>query len=103
VPPEVEWFANLTNAHARWAYESAVKDFMRFGGIQRPEEFRAVTRTHAIAWRDDMRKRLTKRGGIGCRHWPRRSTICPLIRQTKLLEEIRFVCRHRCARTGVIG
>ena len=42
VPPEVEWFANLTNAHTRRAYETAVKDFMRFAGIKRPEEFRTV-------------------------------------------------------------
>jgi len=35
VPPEVEWFANLTNASTRRAYENAAKDFMRFTGIQR--------------------------------------------------------------------
>ena len=62
VPPEVEWFKNLTNAHTRRAYENAVGDFMRFAGIQRPEEFRSVTRAHIIAWRDDMRTRLTRRG-----------------------------------------
>ena len=62
VPPEVEWFANLTNAHTRRAYENAVKDFMRFAGIARPEEFRAVTRAHVIAWRDDLRTRVTRRG-----------------------------------------
>jgi integrase/recombinase XerD len=62
VPPEVEWFANISNPHTRRAYESAVRDFMRFTGIQRPEEFRTVTRAHVIAWRDDLRKRLTKRG-----------------------------------------
>jgi hypothetical protein len=37
VPPEVEWFANISNHHTRRAYENAVKDFMRFAGIQRPE------------------------------------------------------------------
>ena len=62
VPPEVEWFANLTNAHTRRAYENAVKDFMRFTGIERPEEFRTVTRAHVIAWRDDLRTRVTRRG-----------------------------------------
>src|SRR5271166_299908 len=62
VPPEVEWFANLTNAHTRRAYENAVKDFMRFAGIERPEEFRTVTRAHFIAWRDDLRTRVTRRG-----------------------------------------
>lgn len=61
VPPEVEWFANLTNAHTRRAYEKAVGDFMRFTGIVRPDEFRIVTRAHIIAWRDA----LTQRGLSG--------------------------------------
>lgn len=29
VPPEVEWFANLTNPQTRRVYENAVEDFMR--------------------------------------------------------------------------
>jgi hypothetical protein len=57
VPPEAEWFANLSNAHTRRVYENAVKDFMRFTGIQRPEEFRTVIRAHIIAWRDDLVRR----------------------------------------------
>jgi len=66
VPPEVEWFANLGNAHTRRAYENAVKDFMRFAGIRRPEEFRTVTRAHLIAWRDQLRRR--ELGGATIRH-----------------------------------
>src|SRR5471030_1927830 len=66
VPPEVEWFANLDNAHTRRAYENAVKDFMRFAGIRRPEEFRIVTRAHLIAWRDELRRR--ELGGATIRH-----------------------------------
>jgi hypothetical protein len=59
VPPEVEWFANISNPHTKRAYENAVKDFMRFTGIARPDEFRSVTRAHIIAWRDDLvRRRL---------------------------------------------
>ena len=57
VPPEVEWFANLSNPHTRRVYENAVKDFMRFTGIMRPEEFRIVTRAHVIAWRDELVRR----------------------------------------------
>jgi integrase/recombinase XerD len=57
VPPEIEWFANLSNAHTRRAYENAIRDFMRFTGIERPEEFRTVTRAHVIAWRDDIARR----------------------------------------------
>jgi site-specific recombinase XerD len=66
VPPEVEWFANLTNPNTRRAYEKAVKDFMQFTGIIRPEEFRTVTRAHVIAWRDDLVQR--DRDGTTVRH-----------------------------------
>jgi len=41
----------------RRAYENAIDDFMRFTGIMRPEEFRTVTRSHVIAWRDDLDRR----------------------------------------------
>jgi hypothetical protein len=68
VPPEVEWFANLTNAHTRRAYETAVKDFMRFIGIARPQEFRAVTRAHVIAWRDDLEQEKHGGGNRGAVH-----------------------------------
>ena len=57
VPPEIEWFAQPHQPKHRRAYENAVKDFMRFAGIERPEEFRIVTRAHLIAWRDDLMRR----------------------------------------------
>ena len=66
VPPEVEWFANIRNASTRRAYENAIEDFMGFTGIGRPEEFRAVTRAHVIAWRDDLVRR--ELGGATVRH-----------------------------------
>jgi integrase/recombinase XerD len=66
VPPEVEWFANLSNPSTRRAHENAVRDFMRFTGIARPEEFRIVTRAHIIAWRDDLTQRGL--GGSTIRH-----------------------------------
>jgi site-specific recombinase XerD len=66
VPPEVEWFANLTNPCTRRAYENAVRDFMGFAGIKRPEEFRSVTRAHIIAWRDELARRNL--GGSTVRH-----------------------------------
>ena len=66
VPPEVEWFANLSNPSTRRAYENAVRDFMRFIGITRPDEFRSVTRAHVIAWRDDLARR--RLGGGTVRH-----------------------------------
>jgi integrase/recombinase XerD len=51
VPPELEWFANLTNANTRRAYQQDIKDFQAFGGLRQPEAFRYVTRAHVIAWR----------------------------------------------------
>ena len=57
VPPEIEWFANINNAQTRRSYENAMKDFMAFTGIARPEEFRSITRAHIIAWRDELTNR----------------------------------------------
>ena len=51
VPPEAQWFANLDSTQTRRAYKSDVGAFMRFTGIVQPEEFRAVTRAHVLAWR----------------------------------------------------
>ena len=44
VPPEIEWFANITNPQTRRAYQNDLKDFMRFTRISNPEVFRVVTR-----------------------------------------------------------
>ncbi len=66
VPPEVEWFANLSNPSTRRVYQNAVGDFMRFAGIVRPDEFRIVTRAHVIAWRDELKRRGL--GGATIRH-----------------------------------
>jgi len=49
VPPEIEWFANLTNANTRRAYRQDIADFMGFAGLHRPEAFRDITRAHVIA------------------------------------------------------
>jgi site-specific recombinase XerC len=68
VPPEVEWFGNITNRSTRRAYENAIKDFRRFTGIIRPDEFRTVTRAHVIAWRDDLGRREDIQSGATVRH-----------------------------------
>jgi site-specific recombinase XerD len=57
VPPEAEWLANIKNRSTKRAYENAIRDFIRFTGIARPDEFRTVTRAHVIAWRDDLERR----------------------------------------------
>jgi hypothetical protein len=54
VPPELEWFSDVVSPNTRWANENTVRDFMRFTGIVLPEEFRAVTRGHIIARRDEL-------------------------------------------------
>ena len=66
VPSEIEWFANIQNPSTRRAYERALGDFMTFIGIGRPEEFRMVTRSHVIAWRDDLARRSLS--GMTVRH-----------------------------------
>ena len=57
VPAEVEWFANINNPRTRRAYQIDLRDFMRFVGIDQPEQFRIVTRAHVIAWRASLEKR----------------------------------------------
>jgi integrase/recombinase XerD len=54
VPPEVEWFNNLTNTNTRRAYRQDIEDFMAFAGLSHPEQFRHVTRAHVIAWREQL-------------------------------------------------
>lgn len=54
VPAAAVWFANLDNPNTRRAYRNDVEDFMAFLGIERPDEFRAVTRAHVIAWRGQL-------------------------------------------------
>jgi integrase/recombinase XerD len=66
VPPEVGWFANLSNPNTRRVYENAIRDLMGFTGIERPEEFRTVTRARIIAWRDELAHRGL--GGSTIRH-----------------------------------
>ena len=57
VPAEAEWFKNIRNPATRRAYKADVTDFSRFVGIDRPQDFRAVTRPHVIAWRDELEGR----------------------------------------------
>jgi site-specific recombinase XerD len=57
VPAEAEWFANLDNPRTRRAYQTDLRDFMAFSGIQQPNEFRVVTRSHVLAWRKTLEDR----------------------------------------------
>jgi site-specific recombinase XerD len=57
VPPETEWFLNIESPGTRRIYKTDLRDFMRFTGIQRPEEFRIITRAHVIAYRDELQRR----------------------------------------------
>ncbi len=57
VPLVIEWFANIDNPQTKRAYRNALEDFMKFTGIERPDEFREISRAHIIAWRDDLKYR----------------------------------------------
>ena len=54
VPPETEWFANIRSPNTRRVYELDLRDFRRFAGIVKLDEFRRVHRAHVIAWRKKM-------------------------------------------------
>ena len=56
VPPEAQWFANLDSVQTKRAYQSDLRGFMAFTGIVQPEEFRAVTRAHILAWRAELER-----------------------------------------------
>ena len=69
VPPEIEWFANISNAHTRCAYENALRDFMQFAGIRRPKELRSRRpRTVPISIPSSSR-RFRRRRAPGCCLW----------------------------------
>src|SRR5271170_5011625 len=57
VPPEADWFADIDSPGTRRMYRIAIREFMRFTGIVRPEQFRDVTRAHVIAWRKTLIRR----------------------------------------------
>lgn len=57
MPPEAEWFANITNVNTLRAYRNDVKEFMAFTGIRESADFRLVKRSHLIAWRRTLEGR----------------------------------------------
>lgn len=57
VPAAAEWFANLNNPRTRRAYRGDIEDFCSFLGLQAPDQFRAVTRAHVLAWRGQLEQR----------------------------------------------
>ncbi len=56
MPPEAQWFANLDSVQTKRAYQNDLRAFMRFTGINPPDEFRAITRGHILAWRAELEK-----------------------------------------------
>lgn len=64
MPPELEWFANIENPKTRRAYRNDIRDFSLFVGLTKPEDMRAVTRAHVIAWRDDLKSRALAKATI---------------------------------------
>ncbi len=57
VPAAAEWFANIDNPRTRRAYQNDLEDFCSFVGLASAEEFRAVTRSHVLAWRAQLELR----------------------------------------------
>jgi site-specific recombinase XerD len=57
VPAAVEWFANIDNPRTRRAYQIDLTDFCDFVGLTGADEFRAVTRSHVLAWRAQLEQR----------------------------------------------
>jgi hypothetical protein len=47
MPPALTWFANIDNPQTRRAYQADLSEFMAYSGIERPEQFRIVTRALA--------------------------------------------------------
>lgn len=58
VPPELEWFANISSEKTRQAYQNDIRAFTQFVGIQHPAEFRMVARSHVIAWRKALEAKI---------------------------------------------
>ncbi|MGV8899214.1 MAG: tyrosine-type recombinase/integrase [Burkholderiaceae bacterium] len=58
MPPALTWFANIDNPQTRRAYQNDLSEFMAFAGIDRPDQFRIVTRAHLLAWRRDQTRVL---------------------------------------------
>lgn len=57
VPAAAEWFANLDNPRTRRAYQGDIADFCAFLSLHAPDQFRAVTRAHVLAWRGQLEQR----------------------------------------------
>lgn len=57
VPAAVEWFASIDNPRTRRAYQGDLADFCSFVGLTAADEFRAVTRSHVLAWRAQLEQR----------------------------------------------
>ena len=68
VPAAAEWFANLDNPRTRRAYQGDLADFCRFIGISAPEQFRAVTRAHVLAWGQQLEQRGLSGASIRRKH-----------------------------------
>ena len=63
VPPEAEWFWNISNSKTRRAYQIDVRQFLKFLEITKLDEIRFVKRAHVIAWRDELLKIISDKTG----------------------------------------
>ena len=56
--------AGIDNENTRAAYRNDVGDFVRFTGLERPEELRQITRAHVLKWRKSLEDRLLSPASI---------------------------------------
>lgn len=64
MPEDFQWEANIDNPNTRSTYGNARREFRRFLGIVRPEEYRLVTRAHILAWRAHIERKSLKPSSI---------------------------------------
>lgn len=67
VPPAVTWFANIDKPRTRRAYDSDLREFISFTGIEDPAQFRGVSRGHVLAWRRDLERRVLSDATSRCK------------------------------------
>ena len=66
VPFELEWFANIDNKSTPARMRTRCRTSCVLRKIKQPVEFRIVTRSHVIAWRDSLVRRALS--GMTVRH-----------------------------------
>ena len=54
LPEEALWLANFVSPRTRRTYQTAVRGFIAFHGLESSEQLRAVGQSHLVAWREQL-------------------------------------------------